>query len=511
MKNPVKIVIFLLIAGVFVGAAEYFDQTPAGKKFNQKVFLEILCGNTEGIDEPKVTYVGFTDDYRDPDEDPWPPSRLDWDVILNRLGPGTHAEREAAAAAAATAAENGEGETKKTPRKDFHNAPVVGIVPSLNWRHDPADENDVLARKAMKDFTLRLTSLVVGATLGPEGSSEAQDIDLEVFQAIDRVEGDASKVPDAGKVVNSPDDALIYVGKAAFTNIELTDLVESTENGVRIPILARTGEQLLAGFALQVILEKEKLGTDNVKVRFDAEGGAVVEIFKEDANGEETEDLAYSIPVDEQGRLLVFDGVRTLELYPTLDAVDDLILYSSEIDAADDVAKTSQEDIDSLGKNAVVIGFDTEDLRQFELPNGDQVSRAELMAMAVATVQSGRYIKLWPQWMRWAALGGFVLLGILLIPTRAVEKVGIFLSLIILVGYLALSLVTFQSNLTWTPPLAGIGICLALAITGLVLPKGSAAAKPEAEEKPAEEEKKAETEPKPEAKAEESKEESKDS
>ncbi|MFT5468161.1 MAG: hypothetical protein ACI8UO_003269 [Verrucomicrobiales bacterium] len=481
MKNPVKIVIFLAIAGVFVAGAEYLDQTPAGQKFNQTVFLEMLCGNTEGVGQAEVTYVGFTDGYRVLDEDPWPPSRLDWDVILNRLGPGTQADREAAEAAKKAqeeAAAKSEGDPEAETaipdhRKDFHDAPVVGIVPSLNWRHDPADNDDVLARKAMKDISLRLRSLVVGTTLGPKGSGGAQDIDPAALRLIERVEGDISKVPEAEAVVEAPDEALVYAGVAAFNQIELSDAVESTVDGIRIPVLARVGEQLLAGFPLQVILEKEHLGPENVSVRFGTENGNVIEIFREDQDGEQTDEIVHSIPVDDRGRLLVFGGVRVGELYPKLDAVGDLILYSSDYDVAEDVSRTDPEVIKTLGKNAVVIGFDTEDNRQFELPGGDKVSRAELMAMAVATVQSGRFITLWPDWMRYSAIGGVALLGCLLIPTRAVSKAGIFISLLILVGYVALTLVTFQSNLSWTPPLAGIGVCLALVITGFLIPKSS--------------------------------------
>ncbi|MEM7012143.1 MAG: CHASE2 domain-containing protein [Verrucomicrobiota bacterium] len=490
MKNPVKIVIFLVIAGLFVAGAEYLDRTDGGRKFNEQYFLEMLVGTAEGVGNPEVTYVAVNQGEKD-QFGGWPPPRLDWGVILNLLGHGSSDER-------AKLSDNG-----VDPGVKFHDSPVVGVAASLNW---PEEDSNILAVEVMKERALLLASLVNGAALGPEGAEGAKPVDAATFATIDQVEGDVSQLPDAGAAVETPDSALEIAGVNAFTHIELADLAESSENGVKIPLLARFGESVLAGFALQVVLEAKQLDESNVSVKF-ADGAGVIDIAGEDGDGNA---VSYSIPIDERGRMLVYHGVRVAELYPKLDAAVDLILASSDYEVAEQVRAAKAEEVETLKSNAVVIGFDHEAAKQFELPTGDKVSRSELMAMAVATIQSGRFVQVWPSWMRYAVLAVVVLVCALLIPTRALSRGNIFIGLVLAFGYFALSLVTFQTNLTWTPPLAGIGVCLAFIIAGWILPKPKpkpAAAGGGDAEAPANDAKK--EEPKAEEKAETKKEEEK--
>lgn len=471
MKNPVKIVIFLVIAGILVAGAEYLDRTEGGRKFNERYFLEMLVGTADGVGHPEVTYVAVNQGEKD-QFGAWPPPRLDWGVILNLLGHGSSDER-------AKLSDNG-----IDPGVKFHDSPVVGVAASLNW---PEEDSNILAVEVMKERALLLASLVNAAALGPEGAEGAKAVDVAAFATIDQIEGDVSQLPDAAAAVETPDSALEIAGVNAFTHIELADLAESSENGVKIPLLARAGDQVLAGFALQVVLEAKQLDESNVSVKF-ADGAGLIDVAGEDGDGNA---VSYSIPVDERGRMLVYHGVRVGELYPKLDAAVDLILASSDYEVAEQVRAAKAEEVDTLKSNAVVIGFDHDAAKQFELPTGDKVSRSELMAMAVATIQSGRFVQVWPSWMRYAALAALLLVCCLLIPTRALSRGNVFIGLVFGIGYFALSLVTFQTNLTWTPPLAGLAICLAFVIAGWVLPKSAPAAAGDGDaEAPAEDDKK---------------------
>lgn len=419
MKYSIKVTVFLLLAGITTFFLQR-EQTASSalNSFNQG-YLDWLAGNAAGkIEEPAVTFVRVdSDELNKDDMDP----RLDWAVILEGL--------------------------------NAYQPKAVGIVPPLQW-----DTKDSLAEGALRKWVNKMPKMVLGTTFASTAPENLTPIPVESQPVIANVTGDTSQLPEAKHLVAAPDDELLINGKPAFTQIELAETTESGPNGVPLPMLARVGDKVVASFTLEMILAYEGLDTSAVTVDLDAQRIQVGE--------------KYIFPIDAQGNLTVYHGMKGA--FPEMD-IFSLALSLKPFDnvpelqaQVDQFREVDDETLESLKNHAIVVGFDQEALRQFELPTGDKVSRSELLAMAIATIQSGRHIKYWPSWALWASWAGLGVFGLVLLAggrTRAF--LGGFLALML---YAIVSLLSFKTSLAWAPPLPAVGICAVISLAGLLLP-----------------------------------------
>jgi CHASE2 domain-containing sensor protein len=107
-------------------------------------------------------------------------------------------------------------------------------------------------------------------------------------------------------------------------------------------------------------------------------------------------------------------------------------------------------------------------MREFALPTGERISRAELIAMAVATIQTGRHITYWPDLFRYASWALLAVLGLALFRARRFRVFSGALAILLLYG--GVSIAIFQTSLSWTPPWSALGICAVLLVLGILLP-----------------------------------------
>jgi CHASE2 domain-containing sensor protein len=250
-----------------------------------------------------------------------------------------------------------------------------------------------------------------------------------------------------------PDGELLVNGTAAFTQIELNEETASGLNGIRLPLLAKVGDKVVPSFVLQVIMNQEQIPADQVKVILEGPR-PVIRLGK------------HTIPVERDGTFTVYHGIKGS--FPSIEFSSLALAASPFEDVAEKLRQASKASLESLRSNAVIIGYDQEEVREFGLPTGEKISRTELLAMAVATIQTGRHITFWPDLFRYASWGLLGGLGLVLFRWRRFRVIAG--SFAILLLYAGLSIGIFQTSLSWTPPWPALGICAVLLILGTVLP-----------------------------------------
>ncbi len=177
----------------------------------------------------------------------------------------------------------------------------------------------------------------------------------------------------------------------------------------------------------------------------------------------------YSVPIHADGSFTIYHGTKGI--FPRLDYAAIALSTSRFNEMAEKLDAANAEALETLRTNAVLIGYDQEAARQYSLPNGDRVSRGEVLAMAVATIQSGRHITSWPNLYRLISLAILVLAGLYLFRGSRLKAVGGAILLFLI--FAAASIGIFQMFLSWSPPWTALAICGILFLLGLVLP-GSA-------------------------------------
>jgi len=162
-----------------------------------------------------------------------------------------------------------------------------------------------------------------------------------------------------------------------------------------LPLLAKLGDKIVPSFVLQVIMNQEEIAPDKIKVILEGPR-PVIRLG------------AHTIPVDRDGCFTVYHGMKGS--FPSIEFSSLALAASpSSKKSLGKLRRASKDSLESLRTNAVIIGYDQEALQEFALPTGDKVSRSELIAMAVATIQTGRHITYWPALFRyasWIALAG---------------------------------------------------------------------------------------------------------
>lgn len=415
MKYPIKVAIFVVLAAIAVVLIEREESRNSLQALNQG-YLDWLVGNASGkIEDPAVTFLRVDKDELDEHNlDP----RLDWAIILKGL--------------------------------ETFEPKAVGIVPALDWESD-----DILAKGALKKQVNLMPQMVLGSILGPSaGEGGEEDAAISAFSSFKNVSGDQSALPTAQKVMALPDEDLLSNGEPAFTHIDLSEQPEASPNGIRVPLLAKLGDKVVPSFVLASILAFEGVTTDEVEVNL----GRNIKVADR-----------HKIPIDKAGYFTVYHGMRGI--YPNINSTSLTLAVSQFEDLTQELRESSQATLDTLKTNTIVVGYDQETEHRFELPTGTKISLAELQAMAIATVQSGRHITHWPlvgrilSFIALAAVGAFMLKG-----SKFRGVIGGFLALLL---YAIISLLTFQTSLSWTPPVAAIAVCLVLTILGIILPKSS--------------------------------------
>ena len=411
-----KAILFLLICAAAAFFVKREDDRGGLAKAN-RTYVDWLIGNSkEQIRTPSVTLLTI-DDSEEPIFQSWPPGPIDYSIMLRRLA-------------------------RYAPK-------VVAVEPVLQWQETAPGELEILrtAGLAFDPGQLLLGTVLQWNTGAPEPKGST----LNLLRPLPSVTGDLEKIPEFSTVSQLPDPRLTAVGASAgFTQI---DLGEGAIGGssLLVPLLARVGDIVVPSFVLLAAM-----------LELDATAADVEVLLGESITIKG--DLV--IPIDPSGALNVFAGLRA-----TLPVRDANILVWDPTDegggAGGGLGKTERE---ALASRVVLLGMDDENARTIPAGRGEKISRAELFALAIATIQSGRYLeKVSPavEWIAWAVLVG---IGLLLLRLHRKRAFGLALLLVLL--YVITNLLFFQSAQSWLPPAVPLALLACVILGALTLSEG---------------------------------------
>ncbi|MFT4547348.1 MAG: hypothetical protein ACI8XO_003471 [Verrucomicrobiales bacterium] len=417
-----KAIIFLVIAGAL---AFFLDKEERRGGFEDvdRQYRSWLMANSEAeILEPSVTFLAIDD----PGErvfDSWPLGPVDYSILVDNLA-------------------------KTDPR-------VIAVTPVLGWR----DGVDDILLSSMRSVLLRLdeNQVLLGAELMLDPSAGVMKATtMSLFPQLEKVDGDRSKIPEFTRVAALPEPALTAISPSlGFTRIDLGEAgAERKRDSFSLPLMARNGQRVVASFVLMAIVKESGVGLDQVSVSLEDK------VIRIGAGEGELE-----IPIDSGGRLSVHTGIR--------DAISKhnaeiLILMGAE-DIRDQLTEPQKE---SLLSRIVILGADDEVARTIDLPKSrEKISRAELFAMAIATIQAKRFIQKVPRVVEVGIWAGLAALGLLILRVRG--KGGVMMWwIVLLILFVISSLMLFQYTGQWGPVVVPGGMIASVLLVAMVLATG---------------------------------------
>ncbi len=361
---------------------------------------------------PSITLLTLDDSEESVIQD-WPPSPLDYAVILNNL---------------------------KT-----HNPKLVAIEPSLEF---PNGSEGLIETLRTACLSFNQESLLLSAICQMDQSFDpASEKGENFFDSILTVNGNTDKVPEFTKINSFPDQRFAAMGlPIAFTSIDLSDY-DQDGNNYTFPLIARIGKKIVPSFVLKAIMLENNIKANQV----------IINLGNEIKLGDKK-----IIPIDDTGRVIIYPALQG-EL--SKERINLLTVPTIELD---------EKKRSLLKNNVLLIGNDQDSANIKNIPfrQNSIISNAELMALAISTIQSELYISELTKNTEvfvWIVL---IFLGVLIFkyyPKKAISRIG----LLILI-YLSFNMVLFQSNGQWISPLPPLVLFALMTVFAFFLPKKKA-------------------------------------
>ena len=375
-------------------------------------FLSWLSANTNvATASPSVTFLkvekGDTFD--------WPPTPLDFASMFSKL--------------------------------EQYEPEAIAVEPVLTWKDPHPQELSSLVRTSEQ-----FAPVLLGAHLEANSASEdpIDDTTLAQFSPIENVKGDISKLPQFTGIQSTPATSLRPKHYLGHTHIDLSTAGSADQDLLNVPLLARHGDKVIASFVLKAVLLKEKIPLDEVTV-------SLGESIKAGDS--------LNIPIDSSGHLAVSPDWSNK--VPALSA--SVLLIGSDPDPALLRPGESIEAIESLKSNLILIGETGEGVRAYDRPGGGTITRAEILANAIATIQSGRFqIRLSNQY-QYLIWGIIIVVGLLAAKVIHRRATAIAFGALGVLAVVIVSLLTFQSTNPWCPPTIPVSLVALSALIVLVL------------------------------------------
>jgi hypothetical protein len=260
------------------------------------------------------------------------------------------------------------------------------------------------------------------------------------------VQGERSGIPEFESL-----NPGLLPGRLGIGEIDLGQKITVEGEWCRVPLLARTGNQVVPTLALQSLLTWSGTAPDQVLVK---PGSAILG------------PKGMTIPVDETG---CFRFYLPLSVRAGAVQADEFLFGRSQAENTYQPGSRQRESLDAVTGRLVWLGADDQSARYLKLPDGNQVSAADLITRALAAIQTGRFIRPLPLWWQAAPQALTVLFGLWLFrwKRRNLWKGAAMAGLALITA----SLLAFQTDHTWIP-LAPALLQLAAAFTaGLLLPR----------------------------------------
>ena len=415
MSFTPKAILFLLICTAVTFFVQREEDGGAVDGVN-RTYVDWLRGNSkQQLSSPSVTLLSI-DEEQAPILQNWPPEPLDFSIMLRRL--------------------------------QLCEPKVVAAEPALKW--DDADEGQLeILRTAGLKFDPG--QLLLGSVLQyNQAAPPLKPSTLSLLRPLpaENIEGEVDQLPEFTTVASLPDRRLTAIGApVGFTEIDLGDEAPPG-SALSAPLLARAGNTVIPSFVLLATMLDLDASPADLHVRL----GHEITIKGE-----------LSIPIDSRGSLKVFTDLR-----PSLPVSKaSILVLDPSSDGGGAGGQLGKEERMALESRIVVLGMNDENSRVIPLGGGAKISRAELFALAIATIQSGRYIDRVAPSVKWAICAFIVLLGLLLI--RMPRKRGFGLALLAVILYFIGNMILFQSTPRWVPPAVPLALLACVLLATLTL------------------------------------------
>lgn len=390
-----------LLIIVLAAAGWHLDREQRAGRFRQAddAFLDFLLANArdrfvpeQGAAADQVVFVRIREEDRG-EFTAWPPQPLDWQMLVKSLA--------------------------------AHDPEMLVIADPLSW---PEPKPDFIP--ALGDALLPFASVVLAAAAGGETSAAdpvAGKSTLDSLPVIDRIAGDASRIPEVARVVAAPDETL---RRHAETGI----VIERGGGGrAAMPAAVRAGGAVLPSVMLQTLARhtRSPYATQRLRAGPGAGillGGGLFLPLEPDA----------AFAFDPDGKIL------------SVNALDFLAGDLADVPSAEDKAK--------LGKNKIIVAGTDRD--------GGALTAARAQALALSQALSLPRIRQMSDGQRWVVCGAAGLLGLLLLRWRGGKALRA--GLLMIFGALVASFLLFQINLTWFAPTVPAALLAAGALFAAV-------------------------------------------
>lgn len=318
---------------------------------------------------------------------------------------------------------------------------VVVIEEVLDWERaalSPGDRQKLPQyERILRDALLRAPKAVLGAELGwPEDPQAVPP--LQETPLLRKVQGDLREIPEWNSVERQPKEEYRLSTAPGFSNLP-------TGRGAlhSVPLVLRYRGQVVPTLALQAAMLWHGLSADEVSV---ALGSHI-------ALGDKAR-----IPIDARGEMRVHFGVPR-----TTFGFDDLLLSAEQI-AAKQKPSIPAEQI--AGSIALLARTDRA-AQTLRLGTGKAGSPGELWAAAIATIQSGAFIRRVAWWFDVALVAAAAAFA-WWAPRLSRKTVAITVGAALL-AYLIATLVVFAVAQLWLPILLPAGLLLFTLVYRLAL------------------------------------------
>ena len=358
--------------------------------------------------EPSSVTLLTLDDSEESVIQDWPPSPLDYAVILNNL-------------------------------KQYE-PELIAIEPSLEFLGQTEGLIETL-RTACLAFNQE--SLLLSAVCQMDRSIDPTiEKGENFFDISDSVNGDTTNIPEFTRINSLPNQRFAAMGfPIAFTRIDLAD--NNNDEGIyKFPLIARIGDKIVPSFVLKAIMLDFNIKADRVIINI----GDNIKLGNRKI-----------IPIDNGGHV---------QIYPALQedlSIEKINLLTVPPDELDGKYKLL------LGNRIILIGNNqnSESIKNIPFRNNSRISNAEHMALAISTIQSGLFISEVSknkEILIWSIL---ILIGAMILKShslKAFSRIGL-----LIIIYLSFSMLLFQSNGQWASPIAPLALFIVMTIFSLVL------------------------------------------
>lgn len=333
------------------------------------------------------------------------------------------------------------------------NPKAVAIVPPLSWPEESAPFISSLAN-SIKALPRRV--------LGSIGEysdyvEEDQEFQSHRHLVLTNVTGDVEKLPSITGFITSPTPEVSDGSVVGFTDIDLGAGIEVPGDGtLLVPMLARVGAEVVAGFPLAALLVHYGVGQESV----------VVDL------GVSISGPGFSIPVDHSGQFVL--EIDSMVEIAKLDA--DVFALSierggKENEASSVIKELVESDTDfsklqTLDRRLVLVGQDDKGSRRFAVSEDLKISRAEVFCQAIAAMTSGNRLRRSPSWAGWVIAGGILIIGFFQLRWRraSILKSGF---CVLMLGAIA-SLIVYQSFHYWFPVLRPLVVLICCTVVAFL-------------------------------------------